>query len=208
VSFSYAGSKGTHLIRSRDLNQAFPGPGMVATRRPLPNFSGIFYSESGANSEYESLQASVHRRFAGGIGFQAFYTFSKSIDDTSAFLGTKADKNFPQNSRDYRAERGLSSFDARHRFTSAWVYAPPGRKLLLRGLELRGIASAQTGQPFTPYLRFDNSNTGNSGGIFGLDRPDVLRSPKLSSPGPAQWFDTSAFRIPAPYHFGSPDEIF
>ncbi|HUS07679.1 MAG TPA: TonB-dependent receptor [Bryobacteraceae bacterium] len=203
VSLSYAGSKGTHLLRSRDLNQALPGPGAVALRRPLPSYSGIFFTESGANSSYQSLQALVNRRFTRGVAFQASYTLSKSIDDTSAFLGTKPDKNFPQNSRDYRSERGLSSFDTRHRFTSAAVYAVPGRNMLLRGLELRGLLAAQSGQPFTPYLRFDNSNTGNSGGIFGLDRPDLLHSPALSNKGPAQWFDTSAFGIPAPYHFGS-----
>jgi hypothetical protein len=203
VSLSYAGSKGTHLLRSRDLNQALPGPGIVALRRPLPSYSGIFFTESGANSNYQSLQASVNRRFAKGVAFQASYTFSKSIDDTSAFLGTKSDKNFPQNSRDLRAERGLSSFDVRHRFTSAWVYDLPGSNKLVRGFELRGIITAQSGQPFTPYLRFDNSNTGNSGGIFGLDRPDLLHNPSLSNKGPDRWFDTSAFRIPAQYHFGS-----
>ena len=30
-------------------------------------------------------------------------------------------------------------------------------------------------ESFTPVLRFDNSNTGNSGGIFGSDRPNLLR---------------------------------
>ena len=91
----------------------------------------------------------------------------------------------------------------RQRFTAAWVYNLPGRAWWLRNFGLRGILTAQTGQPFTPILRADNSNTGNSGGIFGSDRPDVLRDPHLSDPTPEHWFDTAAFRIPARYHFGS-----
>src|SRR5207245_6234282 len=113
------------------------------------------------------------------------------------------DKNFPQDSRNFRAERALSSFDMRHRFTAAWVYNLPGRAWWLRNFGLRAILAAQTGQPFTPILRADNSNTGNTGGIFGSDRPDLLRNPALANRSPEHWFDTSAFAIAAPYHFGN-----
>jgi len=200
---SYVGSKGTHLIRSRDLNQPLPAPGSLAARRPLPAFAGIFLIESGANSSYQSFESSLERRFARHFSLRAAFTYAKSIDDTSAFLGTAPDKNFPQNSRDLRAERGLSSFDVRRRLTTAGVLALPSRNVLSRNVELRSILAVQSGQPFTPYLRFDNSNTGNSGGIFGLDRPDLLRNPALARPGPERWFDTTAFHVPAPYTFGS-----
>src|SRR5205085_9873511 len=49
VSAAYAGSKGTHLIRSLDLNQPLPGPGPVAARRPYAGFGGIFFTEGGGN---------------------------------------------------------------------------------------------------------------------------------------------------------------
>jgi hypothetical protein len=68
---------------------------------------------------------------------------------------------------------------------------------------LRGIVTVQAGQPFTPVLRFDNSNTGNTGGSFGLDRPDLLSSPLLAHPTADLWFDPAAFRVPARYSFGS-----
>jgi hypothetical protein len=196
VSAAYGASKGTHLIRSRDLNQPEPGPGAVASRRPTPAFAGIFYIESGANSSFQSLQLSIDRRLSRKFSVLASYTRSKSIDDTSAFLGTLPDKNFPQDSHNYRAERAVSSFDVPNRFVTAYVYHPG------YGVELRGITTLQSGQPFTPILRFDNSNTGNSGGIFGSDRPDLLRNPAVSNPSPERWFDTSAFAIAAPYHFG------
>jgi len=196
VSAAYAASKGTHLIRSRDLNQPSPGPGDVASRRPRPAFSGIFYIESGANSSFESLQLSLDRRLSRNFSLLASFTHSKSIDDTSAFLGTIPDKNFPQDSRNFRGERGVSSFDVPNRFVTAYSYA-------WKSFELRGITTLQSGQPFTPILRFDNSNTGNTGGIFGSDRPNLLRSPELSARSAERWFDTSAFAIPERYHFGN-----
>ncbi len=36
LTVSYAGSKGTNLLRARDLNQPPPGPGDVQSRRPYP----------------------------------------------------------------------------------------------------------------------------------------------------------------------------
>jgi hypothetical protein len=203
LSLAYAASKGTHLIRSRDLNQPRPGAGDVGSRSPYPEFSNIFFSESGANSEYQSLQASFHRPLSRGATLIGLYTFSKSIDDTSAFLSTTADKNFPQDSRNFRLDRGLSSFDMTHRATLAVVQKLPGRNRLTRGFQTSGILVIQSGQPFTPLLQFDNSNTGNTGGNFGSDHPNVLRNPALSNPSPDRWFDTSAFAVPEQYTFGN-----
>jgi hypothetical protein len=39
---------------------------------------------------------------------------------------------------------------------------------------------------------------------FGTnDRPDVLRNPAISNPGPDRWFDTSAFQVPPFGQFGN-----
>ena len=201
VSLAYAGSKGTHLIRSRDLNQPPPGPGDVQTRRPDSRYGNIFFIESGGNSHFHSLQASYSSRLRPGLSLLASYMWSKSIDDTSAFLGTRADKNFPQDSRNYAAERAVSSFDVTHRGTATIVWSLPGA--WLRGFQASAIASMNTGQPFTPILRFDNSNTGNTGGQFGSDRPDVTGDPNVPNPAPEMWFNTSAFAVPRRYTFGS-----
>jgi hypothetical protein len=133
----------------------------------------------------------------------AAYTFSKSMDDTSAFQPTTGDKNFPQNSHDYRAEHALSSFDTPQRAVVAYVYDLPFKNKLLRNLEAAGIISAESGQPFTPVLQFDNSNTGNTGGTFGVDRPNVVGNPNLPNPSAQEWFNTSAFAIAPQYTFGN-----
>ena len=123
------------------------------------------------------------------------------MDDTSSFLANDADRNFPQNSHNYRAEHALSSFDTPHRAVVSFVYALPFHDRLLRNLETAGIIVAQSGQPFTPILQFDNSNTGNTGGTFGSDRPNVVGNPSLSNPSAQEWFNTAAFAIPPQYTF-------
>lgn len=202
-SLSYVGSKGTHLPRSLDINQPFPGASPIASRAPYPAYSNILMTESGGNSEYESLQFSFNRHLASGLTMIAAYTFSKSIDDTSAFLPTSPDQNFPQDSHNYALERALSSYDMPNRATVAFIYRIPAARRWTRNLEVSSLITAESGQPFTPVLSYDNSNTGNTGGNFGEDRPNVLHTPSLANPSPQNWFDVTAFAIPPPYTWGN-----
>jgi hypothetical protein len=171
----------------------------LQSRRPIPSLGSIFFIETSGNSNFQSLEASMDHRFGRGYSLLVAYTFSKSIDDTSAFLGTQTDKNFPQNSSNYAAERARSSFDMKHRLSAAPVWTIPW----LRNTELRGIVTAQSGQPMTPVIRFDNSNTGNAGGTFGLDRPNALHSPRIDGGSANGWIDTSAFAVAPRYRFGN-----
>jgi len=197
LSLGYIGTKGTLLARARDLNQPLPAPGNAQANRPQPRFGGIFFIENGANSNFHSLQINLNRRMTRGVSLLASYTYGKSIDDTSSFLTSGPDKNFPQNSRDCRAERALSSFDMRQRATGTAMWQLP------RGVEVRSLFALQSGQPFSPYLRFDNSNTGNTGGTFGYDRPNVNGAATIDNRSANRWFRTEAFSIPARYSFGN-----
>jgi hypothetical protein len=198
VSVAYAGSKGSDLIRGIDLNQPAPGAGDLQSRRPYPSYSNIFFVESAGRSRYDSLQLTVDRGLGNRLSFNTSYTLSKSMDDASSFLGTPTDKNYPQNSRDPRDEWAPSSFDVRHRLAMSFIGMLPWR------MQVQGIVIARTGQPFTPILRFDNSNTGNAGGsTAGSDRPNLVGDPTLDNPTPDRWFNTSAFVVPAPFTFGN-----
>ena len=107
------------------------------------------------------------------------------MDDASAFLGTPTDKNLPQNSRNPRAEWAPSSYDVRHRLALSYIVQLPGDNRWTRNLQIQGITVVRSGQPFTPVLRFDNSNTGNTGGATaGSDRPNVVGDPGLETPTP------------------------
>jgi hypothetical protein len=202
AELAYVGSKGTKLINGRDINQPNASP-QQPNPRPVPQFADITALESRGSSSYNSFQARFQQRLHAGLSALASYTWSKSIDDASGFFASAGDPNFPQNSNNVRAERGRSDFDVRHRFTLSYSYdlPLPSHHILLRGWQTSGIWSFQTGRPFTVGLLagVDNSNTGvPSLGFGSKDRPNVVGDPAISNPGPAGWFNASAFAL-APY---------
>jgi len=210
VEVGYVGAKGTRLLMARDINQAAPAVTQFPLR-PNPRFDDINELESRASSNFHSLQASVRRSLTRGVSLLASYTYGKSIDDASNFFPSAGDANFPQDSRDTSFERARSGFDVRQRLTAAgvWVIPCPHKakaRWLLAGWQVNGIATLQTGRPFTVALpgEVDNSGTGRSSLGFGAnDRPNLVGSPALADPGPGAWFNTAAFAFPAPGTFGN-----
>jgi len=216
LEVAYVGSKGTKLLTARDINQPQPGivsPGIPVVPRPDPRFDDIDLLESRANSNYNALQVRYQQRLTRGFSALASYTWAKSIDDASNFFTSAGDPNFPQNSYNVAAERGLSNFDVRHRFSLSYSYALPFKKpgdglvaSLVNGWETFGIVTLQSGRPFTVALlpEIDNSGTGRSILGFGAnDRPNVIGNGELSNPTTDQWFNTAAFAFPFPGTFGN-----
>jgi carboxypeptidase family protein len=221
LEVAYVGSKGTHLLTARDINQPQPSalpPGLPFVPRPNPAFDDIDMLESRANSNYHSLQARFQQRLSQGLAALVSYTWSKSIDDASNFFTSAGDPNFPQNSYDPGAERGRSNFDVRHRLSASYSYDLPlgkGRTYLadagwvstiVSGWQSFGIVTLQSGRPFTVALlsEIDNSGTGRSILGFGAnDRPNVVGDPRLSQPSPERWFNQNAFAFPPRGSFGN-----
>ncbi len=207
AELAYVGTKGTKLIDNRDINQANPSA-QAYNPRPVPEFADIDAYESRGSSNYNALQAKFTQRLHAGLSALASYTWSKSIDDASGFFSSAGDPNFPQNSNNPGAERGLSNFDIRDRFTLAYVYDLPqsSKSIFLRGWQTNGVWTFQTGQPFTVTLQpgVDNSNTGIPSIGFGVvDRPNLLGDPHLSNPSVASWFNTGDFVTPPYGSFGN-----
>ena len=80
-----------------------------------------------ADSSYNALEVSLKKRFSHGISFLASYTWSKAIDDASSFNMTgsaasrwRARTTWRRTHSNLAAERGLSMFDARHRFVFSY----------------------------------------------------------------------------------------
>jgi len=121
----------------------------------IPVFSSIFAQDTIANSAYNSLQASLDKRFGKGLQFTAAYTFSKSFDQASSFEGIL-------NPIDPRISRSLSAFDARHRIVLSYYWELPFRKFtgatgkLLNGWAVSGITAFQTGFPIRISTVADN----------------------------------------------------
>lgn len=213
VEVAYAGNKGTKLQGTVDPNQAIWNPGAtrqnIAQRRPFPQFGNFIEVFSIFNSSYHGLQTTVTQRLNRGLSFQASYTWSKAIDDTTlpiAFFQIPGQVDRPQNSRDLRAERGLSAFDVRHRFVLSYIYELPffrrggAASYVLGGWKLSGIVTLQSGYPFTVIDSADPSVDAIRG-----DRTDLLRDPNLPSGQrtPERWFDTTAFRRFVMPNFGN-----
>ena len=74
-------------------------------------------------STYHGLQAQVEHRMSNGLFFQAAYTFSHMIDNSTAdFFSTVIAPRRPQDFRNLQNERSNSVLDHRHRFTLSLVY--------------------------------------------------------------------------------------
>jgi hypothetical protein len=133
-------------LRKYSSPQCDPFSGTGCPADGVPVFSSIFAQDTIANSAYNSLQASLEKRFAHGLQFTAAYTFSKSFDEASSFEGIL-------NPIDPRRSRSLSSFDARHRIVWSYYWELPVRKYsgakgqILNGWALSGITTFQTGFP-------------------------------------------------------------
>jgi hypothetical protein len=119
-----------------------------------------------------------------GLQFNTFYTWSKSIDYNSLSSGGVVF----QNSSDLRANRGLSDFDARHRFVLNWIYELPFRgNRFASGWQLSAIVQTQSGNP----VNIVTSN-GLLNGVANTVRPDVTGPVKIVG-RVDRWFDTSVF---------------
>jgi len=133
-------------LRRYSSPQCDPMTGNGCPADGIPVFSSIFAQDTIANSAYNSLQASLDKRFAHGLQFTVAYTFSKSFDEASSFEGIL-------NPIDPRRSRSLSAFDARHRIVLSYYWQPSIRQYdgakghLLNGWGFSGITTFQTGFP-------------------------------------------------------------
>ncbi len=204
LQVGYVGSKGNKLYRVRDINQATAGT--VADeqqRRPFanvyPQFAGIYELESSANSRYNAMQTILRRRLAKNLSAYGSYVWSHSIDDASnGICSCTAGVSLPQNSFNARAEKAVSSFDQRHRFTANFVYdvAIFARafnswpKRITEGWQVSGIYTIGSGLPITPFW---NGGTPSGSGETSNDRPNVVGDPNNGPKRPDAWFNTAAF---------------
>jgi hypothetical protein len=194
----YFGSKGTHLIVRRNINQPVNGIPPFKTLSPtspiLPGtpLGNITQVESAGNSSYNALWVTATQRLARGLQFDASYTWSKSLDYNSFSTGGV----IGQDSYNLRGDRGLSDFDARHRAVLNAIYDLPFRgNRLIEGWQFALIVQFQSGSP----INIVSSNSTVNGTANTL-RPDATGP--INIVGQVErWFDTTAF-IPVA-HFGN-----
>jgi hypothetical protein len=232
VTVGYFGSKGTHLRLTRNINQLVNGVrpfALLSGSSPISPgvaLTNITEREGTGNSSYNALWVTANKRLSRGLQFNASYTFSKSIDyNSQSSQGVTV-----QDSYNLRGDRGLSDFDARHRFVISGLYELPFKgNRLVEGWELTAIVQAQSGNPVNLLagnaIAITGAGAANANALTGLAtlRPDLVGPVQIIGT-PNQWFTNtvcdprpggscsagSAFALPVSvaggrtlFHFGS-----
>jgi hypothetical protein len=205
MNVSYVATAGIHLARAYSPNSYV---GADAAHAPFTQFNsagqatGGFGQEalmtSGSHSTYHSLQTSLSKNSPrAGLGLQASYTYSKSIDDTSAVLGGLVGatgtilQTQPQDPWNPSAEKGPSTFDVTHAFNLSVIQLLPLQRIgflrplptpLTKGWQFLNITSLTTGSPFSVYTGIQQTGAGEG----GADRPDLISTPHFSTSRPAR----------------------
>ncbi|MHB1793843.1 MAG: TonB-dependent receptor domain-containing protein [Acidobacteriaceae bacterium] len=185
---------------------------------PFPLIGGSTFLTYAGQSDYNSLQATLQKRYADGLNFLATYTWAHAMDDSVDPLGGGVgDRN--TNLIPIIDEYTNSGYDVRNRFTFNGFYELPfgrGRAHMnhsnLADLIAGGWASnltffAQTGFPFTV---FPNISTAAGGGA----RANLIGDPFASGGAPnptnpnvtcpahvhtrTNWYNPCAFANPLP----------
>ena len=198
VTVGYAGSHGSNLRLSRNLNQPVNGVrpfAAVAASSPiLPGMplGVITQVESSGFSNYRAVWAALTKRLSRGLQVDTSYTWSRSLDTNSLNSTGFA----VQNGYDIPGEYGPSDFDARHRFVLSASYALPFTgHVLARGWQLAAVVQSQSGNPINLV-----TSTSSLNGLPNTVRPD-LSGPITIIGSVDRWFDPAAFV--AADHFGN-----
>ena len=204
----YFGSKGTHLRISRNLNQfrngVRPFPTISATSAILPRstVSNITQISSAGNSSYNALWVAANKRLARGFQFNASYTWSKSLDYNSL----NSQGVVVQDSLNIRGDRGLSDYDARHRFVINAIYELPFKgNRFAEGWQISTITQLQSGNPITILAGNPLAIAGTSIGAANIAsltgvatiRPDIIGPVEIVGK-PTQWFTNTVCDPRAP----------
>jgi hypothetical protein len=203
---AYVGAQGRNLLRTIDINRTNAGaPANFNSVRPFRGYGNIQFRETTATSAYNSLQASVSRRFQDGLLLNVNYTLSRAVSDSSS------DRNaadFPQYQGDLASERAVTAYDRTHIFGAHYVWELPffadrDNRLLyntLGGWQISGSTKIATGIPLTVTTQVNSANSFGQGATL---RPDLTGDPE-DAPGTVErFFNTAAFTQPAANRFGN-----
>jgi hypothetical protein len=141
-------------------------------RFPGLGVAGFQVFADDANSFYNSLQVALSHRFSHGLHFQAAYTFSKAIDETST--GNTSLNSAVNDQTTLQDSRGLADFDRTHRLIFNYTYDLPFfaaskglAHAVLGGWFISGITTLQSGAPFTVL----DGVAGSAYGLLGTGTP-------------------------------------
>jgi len=223
LGIGYVGSHGYHEMLSLDAN--IPVPTILAsgaiyypsTTLANPKLANTTTWFSEGLSSYNGLAVDVSRRFSRGFQLRGVYTFSKSLDDGTAWNSSVGSNSpgfvmFPLNPK---LDWGLSNSNVRHLAVINGTYELPfgtgkaflrsvmgWRQKLASGWSVSGIETLQSGFPFTPVLGYNPSNDGDSRNPVRPSWNPVFTG-TLTPGTPNQYFNPNAFVAPPAGTYGN-----
>jgi hypothetical protein len=217
LSVGYVGSHGYHEMLSVDANEPSPvysASGAVSyppnAKLANPALANTTTWLSEGVSSYNALQVDVSRRLNHGLQLRGVYTYSKSLDDGTAWNSSVASNApgfvmFPLNPK---WDWGPSTTDVRHIAVINGTYELPfgkagGRRgKAIGGWSVSAIGSVQSGLPFTPQLGYNPTGNGDSRNpIRPSYNPAFTGNVILGRPD--RYFDANAFVAPAAGTYGN-----
>ena len=171
----------------------------VGTRPNQYLGAGFFWYTEG-NSSYNALQTEVTHRLSRGLQIRANYTWSKNLDMNSGLTGAQAQNQSQMilDRNDLHRDWGPSALNAASQASISGSYKPT----FGHGWQLNGIATVLSGFPLTPTI---GTNRSGDGDTRNPDRPSL--NPAFTGPvvlgQPGQWFNPSAFILPAAGTYGN-----
>jgi hypothetical protein len=202
----YVGSRTVRPLLNMELNYALPGRGNTG-RMLYPQFrrdasTTVQRPYADGNGRYDSLQATLTRRFSNGYQVQTSYTFAKSISWGASWSDPSV----------FHRNRARSGFDRTHNLQVGWIAELPFGKgkrlanegvasLLLGGWQINGIFSAYSGTPFSVSASGTSLNAPGNAQTADQVLPEVRI---LGGTGPGQpYFDPLAFRPVTDVRYGN-----
>jgi hypothetical protein len=229
LNVGYVGFHADRQILSEDMNEpvpSFTASGQVyypyaspATAAALanPSLANSTSWASGGAGDYDALEVDVRRSFANGFQLRGNYTWSKNLDDGSAWNtsvsgNTPAYVSYPLHPQ---ADWGPAATDVRQSASFNGSYdlpfgpnrhflnaAPAPIAFLAGGWTASGIVTTQTGFPFSPQLGYNAPGNGDSRNpVRPSWNPNFNGNLYPKTPG--EWFNPNAF-IPPTITFTSP----
>ncbi len=229
LTIGYVGSHGYNQILSEDQNTpptvvcpAAACPAVLplgtiyypTTVKANPNVANTTSWVSQGISNYNALEVDVRKQLSHGLQLRGVYTWASNLDDGSAWntsvsANTPAFVMYPGNPRlDY----GLAATSIRNAAAISGTWELPfGQTLFtsadsvtrqfIGGWSVSGIATLQSGFPFSPQLGYNPTGNGDTRNpVRPTLNPDFHGS--LYSKSPSQWFNPAAFTAPYPGTFG------
>ncbi|HEX3985732.1 MAG TPA: carboxypeptidase-like regulatory domain-containing protein [Acidobacteriaceae bacterium] len=224
LTLGYVAWHAYHQILSEDMNE--PAPQYLpngtpyypaGTRNANPELANSTSWVSQGVGLYNALEVDVRRQFTQGLQFRGNYTWSKNLDDGSAWNtsvsgNTPAYVEFPlRPKRDW----GPAATDVRNAAAMSVVYelpfgrnrrflqqAPEPLEFLTGGWTASTIVSAQSGFPFSPQLGYNPAGNGDTRNPVRPDRNPDFRG-KLYPGTASEYFNPEAFLPPAAGTYGN-----